>query len=125
MAKCFDQITLVTSRERFAHDVSLINKQDILKRSFERHVELICHVEPEGVTQLEEGQFALRNVCNGRLATIDSVTAVIHASSRAPNDCLREPLLANGLQVIPIGDCKALRSLMAATRKGYDIATAL
>jgi len=79
----------------------------------------------EGVTQLEEGQFALRNVYIGALATIDSVTAVLHAISRVPNDCLRETLLARGLEVIPIGDCKALRSLMAATRESYDIATAL
>ena len=42
-----------------------------------------------------------------------------------PNDGLREPLLAKELDVIPIGDCKAPRSLMAATREGYDIANAL
>ena len=125
MANYFDQITLVTSRERFANDVSLINRQGILKRLFESHVELICHVEPEGVAQLEEGQFTLRNVYNGALETLGSVTAVIHASSRVPNDCLREPLLAQGLEVIPMGDCKAPRSLMAATREGYDIAKAL
>jgi thioredoxin reductase len=125
MANYFDRMTLVTSRERFTNDVSLINRQGILKRLFERRVELICHVEPEGVTQLEAGQFALRNVYNGALETLDSVTAVAHASSRVPNDGLREPLLTKGLEVIPIGDCKAPRSLMAATREGYDIANAL
>jgi 2,4-dienoyl-CoA reductase-like NADH-dependent reductase (Old Yellow Enzyme family) len=125
MANYFDQITLVTSRDRFANDVSLINRQGILKRLFESHVELICHVEPEGVTQLEAGQFALRNVYNSALETLDSVTAVIHASSRVPDDGLREPLLAKGLEVIPIGDCKAPRSLMAATREGYDTGKAL
>ena len=125
MANYFDQMTLITSRERFANDVSLINRQGILKRLFERRVELICHVEPEGVSQLEAGQFALRNVYNGALETLDSVTAVVHASSRVPNDGLREPLVAKGLEVIPIGDCKAPRSLMAATREGYDIANAL
>ena len=125
MANYFDQMTLVTTRERFANDVSLINRQGILKRLFERRVELICHVEPEDVSQLEAGQFALRNVYNGALETLDSVTAVVHATSRVPNDGLREPLLAKGLEVIPIGDCKAPRSLMAATREGYDIANAL
>ena len=125
MANYFDQITLVTSRERFANDVSLINRQGILKRLFESHVELICHVEPKSVAKFEEGQFALRNVYNGALETLDSVTAVIHASSRVPIDGLREPLLAKGLEVIPIGDCKAPRSLMAATREGYDTGKAL
>ena len=125
MANYFDQITLVTSRERFANDVSLINRQGILKRLFESQVELICHVEPESVAQLEEGQFTLRNVYNGKLETLESVATVIHASSRVPNDFLLEPLLAEGLDAIPVGDCKAPRSLMSATREGYDIAKAL
>ena len=125
MANYFDQITLVTSRERFAHDVSLINRQGILKRLFERQVELICHVEPENVAQLEAGQLTLRNVYNGKLETLESVATMIHASSRVPNDFLLEPLLAEGLDAIPVGDCKAPRSLMSATREGYDIAKAL
>ncbi len=125
MANYFDQITLVTSRERFAHDVSLINRQGILKRLFERQVELTCHVEPENVAQLEAGQLTLRNVYNGKLETLESVATVIHASSRVPNDFLLEPLLAEGLGAIPVGDCKAPRSLMSATREGYDIAKAL
>jgi thioredoxin reductase len=125
MTSYFDQITLVTSRERFANDVSLINRQGILKRLFESHVELICHVEPEGIAQLEEGQFTLRNVYNGKLETLESVATVVHASSRVPNDLLLEPLLTEGLEAIPLGDCKAPRSLMSATREGYDIAKAL
>ena len=125
MANYFDQITLVTSRERFAHDVSLINRQGILKRLFERQVELICHVEPENVAQLEAGQLTLQNVYNGTLETLESVAMVIHASSRVPNDFLLEPLLAEGLEAIPVGDCKAPRSLMSATREGYDVAKAL
>ena len=125
MANYFDQVTLVTSRERFAHDVSLINRQGILKRLFESQVELICHVEPEGVAQLEAGQFTLRNVYNGKLESLESVATVIHASSRVPNDFLLDPLLATGLEVIPIGDCKAPRSLMAATQEGYHAAKLL
>ena len=35
MATRFDQITLVTSRERIANDVSLINRQNILQRLFD------------------------------------------------------------------------------------------
>ena len=30
-----------------------------------------------------------------------------------------------GLEAIPVGDCKAPRSLMSATREGYDVAKAL
>jgi len=42
-----------------------------------------------------------------------------------PNDFLLDPLLATGLEVIPIGDCKAPRSLMAATRESYHAAKLL
>jgi hypothetical protein len=42
-----------------------------------------------------------------------------------PNQHLLTPLRANGLEVIPIGDCRAPRSLMAATHEGYQVANTL
>ena len=125
LADYFDQVTLVTSRERIAHDVSLINRQGILQRLFEKNVELICHVEPAGVNKLEDGKLSLKNVYNNAVIDLDSVTSVIHASSRLPNDALLEPLQKKGVEVITVGDCRAPRSLMTATREGYDIANQL
>ena len=125
LADYFDQVTLVTSRERIAHDVSLINRQGILQRLFEKNVELICHVETAGVNKLEDGKLSLKNVYNSAVIDLDSVTSVIHASSRLPNDALLEPLQKKGREVITVGDCRAPRSLMAATREGYDLANKL
>jgi 2,4-dienoyl-CoA reductase-like NADH-dependent reductase (Old Yellow Enzyme family)/thioredoxin reductase len=122
LTKLFDQVTLVTSRERIAHDVSLINRQGIHQRLFDLNIELICHVEPSNLERLEEGALVLRNVYNGRETCLEEVAAVIHASSRLPNDDLLNPLRAAGLIVTPIGDCHAPRSLMAATREAYRVA---
>jgi len=88
-------------------------------------VELICHVEPAGVNKLEDGKLSLKNVYNSAVIDLDFVTSVIHASSRLPNDALLEPLQKKGIEVITVGDCRAPRSLMAATREGYDIANKL
>ncbi|MDA9220143.1 NAD-binding protein, partial [Luminiphilus sp.] len=125
MATRFDQITLVTSRERIANDVSLINRQNILQRLFDQDIELICHVEPDSLDGLEEGQLIMKNVYNDRISELSDVVTVVHASSRVPNQHLLTPLRANGLEVIPIGDCRAPRSLMAATHEGYQVANTL
>jgi hypothetical protein len=125
MATRFDQITLVTSRERIANDVSLINRQNILQRLFDHNVELICHVEPDSLDGLEEGRLMIKNVYNGRVSELIDVVTVVHASSRVPNQHLLTPLRVDGLEVIPIGDCRAPRSLMAATHEGYQVANSL
>jgi len=125
MATHFDQITLVTSRERIAHDVSLINRQNILQRLFDLNIELICHVELDTLTGLEEGRLLMKNVYNDRVSELSDVATVVHASSRVPNQDLLTPLRANGLEVIPIGDCRAPRSLMAATHEGYQVASSV
>lgn len=125
MATHFDQITLVTSRERIANDVSLINRQNILQRLFDLDVELICHVEPDTLDGLEAGRLVMKNVYNDSVSELSDVVTVVHASSRLPNQQLLRPLCANGLEVIAIGDCRAPRSLMAATHEGYHVASSL
>jgi thioredoxin reductase len=125
MATRFDQITLVTSRERIANDVSLINRQNILQRLFDHDIEHICHAEPDSLDGLEAGRLMIKNVYNDKVSELSDVVTVVHASSRLPNQYLLKPLRANGLEVIPIGDCRAPRSLMAATHEGYHIANTL
>ncbi|MDG2461738.1 MAG: FAD-dependent oxidoreductase [Luminiphilus sp.] len=125
LTEVFDRVTLVTSRERFAHDMSLINRQGTLQRLFDNKVRLINHVEPDSLNQLENGILLLKNVYNNEIETLDDVSTLIHASSRVPNDALLLPLCSLGLEVISIGDCRAPRSLMAATRDGYLTAKAL
>ena len=125
LSQYFDEVTLVTSRERFAHDMSLINRQGTLQRLFDSHISLINHVEPASLERLEDGVLLLKNVYNGDITELADVACLIHASNRVPNNELLDPLRAAGVEVIPIGDCRAPRSLMAATRDGYTVAAAI
>ena len=121
----FDSVSIVTSRERIAHDVSLINRQGIYERLSQRRVELICNTEPSGVDRLEQGRLELRNVYSHEPFYLEDVSYLTHASSRIPNDELLQPLRNEGIEVWAIGDCKAPRTLMAATREGFEVASTL
>ena len=88
LAKRFTAVTIVTSRERIGHDVSLINRQGIYQRLHDLGVEIRCNVEPVSLDALEEAQLQLRNVYSDATHIIDNVVAVTHASSRIPNNAL-------------------------------------
>ena len=121
----FSDVSIITQRERIAHDVSLINRQGIYQRLHRLGVEIHCNVEAINLDGLEDGEFAIRNVYSGQVDTLSGVVALTHASSRVPNDQLLEPLRAQGCQVLMIGDAKAPRSLLATTREAYQIACSL
>jgi len=125
LAARFSAVTVVTSRERVAHDVSLINRQGIYQRLHDLGIEILCNVEPVGLDELEEGQLVVRNVYNGATRCIEEVVAVTHASSRVPNNELQSTLEAAGIPVTAVGDCKAPRSLLATTREAYEVANQL
>ncbi|MEK9655371.1 MAG: hypothetical protein VW202_06665 [Halieaceae bacterium] len=118
-------MTLVTARERFGHDVSLINRQGIYQRLHDQGVEIICNVEPVNLDTLEEGRLQVRNVYSGAVVSIDDVALLTHASSRIPNNELQRPLQEAGLSVVAVGDCRAPRSLLATTREAYEVALLL
>ena len=122
LATRFSAVTVVTSRERIAHDVSLINRQGIYQRLHDLGIEILCNIEPAGLDALEEGQLAVRNVYNGVIQHIEDVVAVTHASSRIPNNELQPILEAAGIPVTAVGDCRAPRSLLATTREAYEVA---
>ena len=121
----FSEVSIITQRERIANDVSLINRQGIYQRLHRLGVEIHCNVEAINLDDLEDGEFAIRNVYSGQVDTLSGVVALTHASSRVPNDQLLEPLRAQGCQVLMIGDAKAPRSLLATTREAYQIACSL
>lgn len=125
LAKRFEAVTIVTARERIAHDVSLINRQGIYQRMHYLGVELKLNCELKSLDSLEDGVLQLHNVYNGEIEEIDDFSVIIHASSRVPNDQLLKPLRDRGIQVIPIGDCHAPRSLLATTREAYQVASAV
>ena len=121
----FDEVVIVTPRERVATDVALVTRQKIYRRLYECRVRLVTSAVPAGVEALEEGAIVCRNVYNGDETRIDDVAAVTFATPRRPNDALRAPLVAAGIAVHAIGDCLSPRTVMAATREGHAVAEAL
>lgn len=121
----FEQVTVVTPRERIASDVSLINRQGIYQRLYRLGVDIITSCEPHNLDALEEAALEVVNIYNGEITRIEDVVAITYATSRVPNDALRAPLLQAGIPVTAIGDCRAPRTVLAATREGYDVAATL
>jgi len=125
LTRQFAGVTILTPRERIASDCSLINRQEIYRRLSDRRVAIVASHELRGVAGLEDGRLTAQNVFNGDPLLLDDVVALTYASARVPDDELLEPLRARGCEVIPVGDCHAPRSVLAATRQGYQAALAL
>ena len=121
----FDEVVVVTPRERIATDVALVTRQQIYKRLYEHRVRLVTSAVPAGVGALDEAALVCRNVYNGDETRIDDIAAVTFATPRRPNDALAAPLAAAGIAVHRIGDCLSPRTVMAATREGHAIAESL
>jgi 2,4-dienoyl-CoA reductase-like NADH-dependent reductase (Old Yellow Enzyme family)/sugar/nucleoside kinase (ribokinase family) len=121
----FEAVSIVTPRERIAGDVSLINRQGIYQRLYARGVELVTSCTPRDLDALEEAALEVVNVYSGAVTRLPDVVAVTYATSRVPDNALTAPLAAAGIEVIPIGDCRAPRTVLAATREGYEVALAL
>ncbi len=117
----FTQVTIVTPRERIAADVALLNRQSIYQQLHERRVEIITDCEPRSMDGLEDGRLTVHNVYNGDPTLIDNVAAVTFSTPRLPNDQLRLVFKAAGCEVHAVGDCYAPRSVLAATRQGYQV----
>ena len=121
----FDEIILVTPRERIASDVSLVNRQGIYSRLYRRNIKIITSSEPCPSSDFEQGCLTVANIYNGQKIVLDNIVALSYATPRLPNVDLLKPLRAKGLDVSMVGDCYAPRSVLAATREGHALGNAL
>ncbi|MEM7283666.1 MAG: FAD-dependent oxidoreductase, partial [Pseudomonadota bacterium] len=117
-ADYFQRVVIVTTRERIASDVSLVNRQGVYQRLLQKRVEIVTNAQPMLESDLEAGEVTVANVVNGDQRVIEDVVALTYATPRQPNDELLEPL-QKGLPVDAIGDCYAPRSVLTATREGH------
>jgi hypothetical protein len=124
-ADLLDEVVLITPRERIASDVSLVNRQGIYRRLYEKRVRIITSSEPCSGSALEDGQLTIANIFNHDRTDIDDVSLLTYSTPREPNDELLNPLRSDGLDVRVIGDCYAPRSVLAATREGHALGNAL
>ncbi|MFK7828278.1 MAG: FAD-dependent oxidoreductase [Congregibacter sp.] len=121
----FDSVSLVTPRERVASDVSLVARQGIYQRLHDKGVDIHTCYQPQNLDALEDAAMDLQNVYNGTSRRLEEVVAVCYSTARAPDDALLLPLREAGLSVTTIGDCRAPRTVLAATREGYEVALML
>jgi thioredoxin reductase len=121
LAENFDHVTIVTPRERLATDCTLVNRQEIYQRLYDRDIEIITSHAPLGLDELEDAELKIVNVYNGREQILTDIAAITFATARAPLDAIRPELESRGLTVHTIGDAHAPRSVLAATREGYRL----
>lgn len=121
----FQQVILVTPRDRIASDCSLINRQKIYTRLHQRNVQIVTSSTLLSMDGIEEGQLKIHNVYNGNSTTVHNVSSLSYAVSRTPNTGLLEALSQSNSRVILAGDAFAPRSLMSATHQGFKVGNAL
>lgn len=118
----FHRVVVLTPRQGIAEEVVLVMRQRILRRFFARGIEVMPLVEPRwSLSFEEEGRLEIASVFGPVVTSIEDVVFFSYSTPRAPNDSLAAPLLAAGLPVYRIGDCKIARDVLAATSEGSAI----
>jgi len=116
----FDRVVVLSPRETIAEEVVLVGRQRIHRRFFERGIEVKTWVDPVWTERFEnEGCLQYRSVFGGPLQDIPDVAFFAYASARRPLNELHQPLLAAGVNVTLVGDCRIARDALAATAEGY------
>ena len=126
MADRFDEVVLVTSRERFAASETLINRQGIIERLFSPNITLLPFSELLlSGDNMEEGRVKYRHLKTDQVGLIENVAALSYASHRVPRLDLQAGLEAAGVQTELIGDAFAPRGVLQAMTEGYELAMKL
>ena len=116
----FDHVVVLSPRETLAQDAVLVIRQRVLRRFFERGIEVQTLAEPVWTDEMERsGRLGWRSVFGGPLHLIEDVSFLSFATPRRPRLDLLEPLEAAGITVHRIGDCLSARDTLAATAEGY------
>ena len=118
-ASRFDEVVVVTPRERVAQEVPLVTQLRIWRRFNQLRIRILPFHEIDATSAWEQGEIACRNVYNGDLTHVDSVALLTYATPRRPRLALDAPLRELGLAVDRIGDCLMPRSVLAATSDGH------
>jgi len=119
LQRLFDRVVLVTPRERVAVDVPLVSALGIYRRLSQSGIEILPLHELTAESDPERAQLCVRQIYSGALTTIAGVVLLTYSTPRVPQLELLEPLRAAGYPVRQIGDCRAPRTVLAATSEGH------
>ncbi len=115
----FDRVVLITPREFFANDVSLVTRQGIIRRIHEKRIETIVLAQPRWSDRFEDGVLDYVNIFTGDARVIEDVAFFAYSTPRVPANALASPLRAAGIDVRLVGDCVTARDILAATAEGH------
>lgn len=118
----FDRVAILTPRDRLASDEALVVRQGVYHRLYRKGAAILTSVRPLAASRLEEAEIAYENVYNGETGVIGDVAFFTYATARIPNDALAAPLRDAGVALHSIGDARAPRIPLSATREGYRLA---
>jgi 2,4-dienoyl-CoA reductase-like NADH-dependent reductase (Old Yellow Enzyme family) len=116
----FDEVVVITPRERIAQDVPLVTQLRIWRRFNQQRIRILPFSEIDPRSDWENGSVSVRNIYNADLTAIDEVALVTYATPRRPRLGLLRPLQERGVRTQLIGDCLSPRSVLAATADGHS-----
>jgi 2,4-dienoyl-CoA reductase-like NADH-dependent reductase (Old Yellow Enzyme family)/thioredoxin reductase len=119
LRRLFDRVVVITPRDRIGADLPLVSNLGIQRRFAKLGIEVLTCTEPSGESALDEGIVRFANVYTESLGEIRDVAVFGYSTPRTPNDALLAPLVAAGLRVRRVGDCRIPRTLMAATHEAH------
>lgn len=125
LCKIFERVVLVTPRETFAQQESLITKQGIFKRLNELNIQLMPFTELGDMSRLEDGVAMVSNIYTKLQTPINDLALLTYATPRKPNGQLLKPLQTEGIDVHLVGDCLIQSTLREATATGHALGNSL
>jgi len=117
----FARVVIVTPVECVGRDEALVKRQSIYRRLLNRGIEIWPWSEPSSNTDLETGQFLIRNVMTGRESSIENVSFFTYATPRRQRDELLVPLRQAGYLPHVIGDAFIPRSTIATLKEAHAL----
>lgn len=121
LRQIFSRVMIITPRERLAEEEALVTRQIINQRLSLADVSWKTHARVLGDSPLDEGVLNIANIFSGVTQTIDDLALLTFATPRVPNDELAQPLREQGVECHLAGDAYAPRTLLAATRQGFEV----
>ena len=92
----FDRVVIITPRHSLADDMSIVARQGVLRRLYQKKIEIVLLAEPVWSESFEQGVLPYRNVITGEVSTVAHLAFLAWSTPRARNDALAAPLRAAG-----------------------------
>jgi 2,4-dienoyl-CoA reductase-like NADH-dependent reductase (Old Yellow Enzyme family) len=115
----FARVVIVTPRDTIATDVQMVTRQGILRRMAQQDIEIMTLSEPRWSAACAEGRLEVVNVYTGDVLVIADLALLTYSTPRVPDDALKLPLAAAGIEVIVVGDAHAPQEMLFATASGH------